>query len=448
MTDIPDHINAPPVILSVESLAFGGDGVTRYPEGHDSAGKVVFIRGGLPGEEVSARITEQRKDFDRAELVETLTPSPGRVVPPCPLYGRCGGCQLQHLAYPAQVRIKTDWTRQFALRAGVPAEMVKPAITSPREYGYRFRVRLKVDPKGGMGFNRAGSNDVIPLDSCPVMSPELNSLANLLSGLFSGHPPGVPLELEAGALEGKGFVLVRPLAFGKKRTGGYLHRLRKTTEQLRDHFKATGIGIYYNRPGLKRRGADSPPGSLVLPLESLDLTLFPGVFAQAQLAQNRALVRTVVDLAGIRTGTRVLDLMAGMGNLSLPLALAGARVRAVELDPLACLNGRHNAVRAGLEVDFANLSAEEALKNLSTAAPGDHPEVVVADPPRNGIKGLTELLAKLAPERIVYISCNPPALARDLKALSREGYRVRDMTPLDLFPQTFHLETVSLLVRS
>ena len=140
--------------------------------------------------------------------------------------------------------------------------------------------------------------------------------------------------------------------------------------------------------------------------------------------------------------------MAGMGNLSLPLARAGARVRAVETDPLACANGTYNAREAGLEVDFRAVSAEKAVEDLLSASRQKSWEVIVADPPRRGLKGLTEALAGLRPKRLVYVSCNPPTLARDLTDLGNRGYRVERMTPLDLFPQTFHLETVCLLVRS
>ena len=405
-------------------------------------------RAGLPGEEVLARLTESRKDFDRAVAEEVLAPSPDRATPDCALFGTCGGCQLQHLAYPAQARIKHGWVAQLVSRAGVGKDLVRPLVPSPQEYGYRFRARLKVDPQGLTGFNRAGSNDVVPLEDCPIMSPELNSLARRLSAFLATTRPGVSFELEAGALGGNGFALVRPLSGVKGGAKGDFHRLRKLTQKLREHFPGTGLGIYFNRPGLKGDPDGPPPGSLVLPLEGLDMTLFPGVFAQAQTAQNRALVKTVAELAGIRPGTKALDLMAGMGNLSLPLAKAGAEVRAVELDPLACINGRYNAAQAGLEAEFLNLSAKEALKELSSSAPGVRPGVVVADPPRAGIKGLAGLLVQAAPKRLVYISCNPPALARDLGELIRGGYQVRELAPLDLFPQTFHLETVCLLVKT
>ena len=281
-----DQKKEPEETLLIQDLAFGGDGLARYEEGHPSAGKVVFVRGGLPGEKVSAAIEERRKDFDRGPAVGILEPSPDRVAPVCPLFGSCGGCQLQHLGYSAQVEAKTAWARQFAARAGVAAERVRPAVPSPREFGYRFRVRLRADPLGRLGFSRAGSAELVRVEHCPVMSPELNSLADRISRLLADRPPGCFFELELGALAENGFVLVRPPASGQRRTGKYIRLLRKITENLRARLSDSGIGIYFFRPGSKAGRTAPPQGSLALAPEEPNLTLFPASLPRPNLPRT------------------------------------------------------------------------------------------------------------------------------------------------------------------
>ena len=233
------------------------------------------------------------------------------------------------------------------------------------------------------------------------------------------------------------------------RVGEQLRRLATRLEgRINERLEKGRTGVYPGRPGRRAERADGPPaGSLRLPLEGMDLTLFPSVFAQAQAAQNRALVKVVLNLSRPEPGEPILDLMAGMGNFSLPLARAGALVTAVEADPLACANGRFNARECGLQVEFVNRPALDYLEGLLSGkgSKGKRFQTVVVDPPRRGIKDLLDLLIRLAPKRLVYVSCQPATLARDLKTLTGRGYLVREVIPLDLMPQTYHLETTVLL---
>jgi 23S rRNA (uracil1939-C5)-methyltransferase len=266
-----------------------------------------------------------------------------------------------------------------------------------------------------------------------VATAEANALLAGLAQAVAARPPAQEVEVEPAALGESAGVVVRPQGRPPARLQAWVKGLAQ----------ALAAPVYLGRPRLSVVPDSPPAGSLELPWGRLSLALFPSVFGQAQAAQNQALIAAVLDLASAPAGRPVLDLMAGMGNLSLPLALTGAEVMAVELDPLACLNGAFNARRWHLATPFLNLDAAEALGRFR---PGQF-QTVILDPPRRGIKELLPRLAGLAPERLVYVSCQPATLARDLKALAQAGYRVARLIPLDLFPQTFHLETVALAER-
>jgi len=422
--------------LDIDSLAFGGQGLARYPQGHPKAGKVVFVREGLPGERVRARLMEERKDFDRARQIEVLRASPDRVRPECPAFGRCGGCQLQHLAYPAQAAAKEGWLHQELARAGISPGRVQSIQASPGRLRYRFRARLSIGPSGKIGFRPARGRGVVAIRSCPVLTRPLDELLGRLSRLLIRRPPGRPLEVELAADgRGQGHALFLTRDRLPRSLAGSLAGLEAEL----------GAAVLLAPPRLADRPAEPPPGSLSLPVAGLELSLFPGVFAQAQGPMNQALVRTVLDLALAQPGQRVLDLMAGMGNLSLPLAGRGASVEAVDISRPACLNGRYNAARLGLPVEFHPRPAAAWLRDRPAGADFD---LVAVDPPREGIKELVRPLLDLAPPRLIYVSCDPLTLCRDLRLLAAGGYRVERIAPLDLMPQTFHLESVSLLTRS
>jgi len=424
--------------LAIDSLAFGGDGLARYPAPHPEAGKVVFVSGALPGERVEVRVKDRRRGYDRAEMVRVIDASNDRIRPVCPLFGRCGGCQLQHLAYPSQAVVKERWLAEMAGHIGLKTSRIQRIQASPGQYRYRFRARLAASEGGRIGFRSARSHRPVVLSQCPVMTKELEALVLGLGRLLKADSPGQRLEVEVGADKaGRSFALFTPQGEQPLRPA--------TAKVLSGLADSLGAPVYIGRPRLPDLPAEAPQGSLVLPVAGLELHLFPGVFVQAQLPQNRALIRVVLDQVRPAPGQRVLELMAGMGNLSLPLAQAGARVKAVEINPLACANGRFNAARAGLEVDFQTNPAQAALRRAAEA--GEVYDVVLLDPPRTGIKDLIESLGRLAPARVVYVSCHPASLVRDLKNLKSQGYEVKRIIPLDLLPQTYHLESVTLLER-
>lgn len=385
--------------LEVERLAFGGEAVARH------GGFVVFVPLAVPGERIRAQVREVRRTFARAELREVLAPSPDRRPAPCRHFGTCGGCQLQHLHYAAQLRAKVEFVQHALKRIGGIWWQREIPIRSAQEFGYRIRAQWQITPRGpeqppAIGFHRAGSHEVCEVESCPILVPELNAGLARLRGLGAEH--GLPrvLDMAAGA---EGVATDPPLP---------------------------GFAV---EPITQGVGADT-------------FGFAPQTFFQG----NRVLLQELAAHAvGERAGYAALDLYAGVGLFTVPLARNHARVTGVESDPHAVRIGRANLARNGC--DNATLRSgrvEDALRDLLRAVAGGRaqtPDLVVLDPPRIGARAAMPLLAQLAAPRVHYVSCDPSTMARDLRVLLGADYRLLDVTAFDLFPQTYHVETVARL---
>ena len=412
--------------LVLEELAAGGRGLARAPDG-----RVVLVAGALPGERVQARLLRVRRSYLEAETLAVLEPSPQRVEPACPLYGRCGGCNLMHLAYPAQVEAKAAWLAQaLASLEGLPPVR---SHASPRVLGYRHRLRLQVDNKGRVGFFAPASHRLVPVAACPAAAPGVNQL---LAGLGGRLPVGVRgLEILAG---GQGPALVTLDLAGRVSAS----RRRRLEQDL----LAAGAGGVRLRVG-GRLGPYTGAGVVCHRDQGLEMRAVPGLFCQANFAANRVLLELVLRAAGPGRGGRALDLYAGSGNFGLPLARAGWRVLAVEGVKQAVELGRRQARAAGLEsaIRFQRREVGRGLSQL--VHEGEVFELVVLDPPRAGAKGLMPALAALETRRLVYVSCHAAALARDARVLAGEGYRPVELSLVDMFPHTGHLEAVLVMER-
>lgn len=430
------------VRLNIENLAFGGDGLAHYPKNHPESGKVVFVAGALPEEDVLARVVLKRKDFDRAETMDVVSASSNRIGPPCRVYHSCGACQLQHLSYEAQTAIKQTWLETMLSRIGFDTTHLSPMVASPNSFGYRYRARMVVTSQGGTGWRGAKSHRVTPTSVCPILTEEAEALLGRLSRVMAKNPPGQDLQAEITAGHDLGGRPSASVIFTPWHARGLHRRAGRILEEVADDLKAV---VYLGNPRWKTLPNRSPKGSLAINTGSLKISLFPGVFGQAQFEQNRALIDTVIEFIAPDGQTKVLDLMSGMGNLGLPLAKAGARVHSVEINPVACLNGRFNARQVGLETTFKAQTSELGLREAIDKR--RRYDAVLLDPPRVGAYDLINLLDELGPRRIVYVSCQPASLARDASALMKKGYHFRRSAGLDLFPQTYHLESVNLFVR-
>jgi 23S rRNA (uracil1939-C5)-methyltransferase len=407
--------------LDVTALAAGGDGVGRA-----EAGQVVFVPGAAPGDRVRVAIREDHRSYARGELREIVIASPVRVIPPCPDFaaGRCGGCQWLHVAGEAQVAAKEELVRA-ALRHSIAAGMrLLPVETPVPPLGWRRRARLHwvrppAAPRALIGLFAPRSHRVTEVSACVQLEPALLALLPLLRAQLG---PG---------LQGRGCIeLVLGLA-------GRIHVA--VDGRCRPAVAAALVGVA-GIAGVTAAGRQF--GEPAIEIEP-GLVASAAHFAQAARTGNEALVAAVLNAAAAAPGRRVLELFAGTGNFTRALAATGAEVVAVEVAPPPPAALAPGGPLAGVEWRVGDSAAVAG----ALAGTGQRFDVVVLDPPRTGARALMTAVAALAPARVVYVSCDAATLARDLEVLRDAGYLAREALPLDLMPQTSHVEVVVTLER-
>lgn len=434
----------------IEKLVPGGLGLGRLADG-----MVVLVRYVLPGEKVVVRETARKRDFVNAVLHEVLTPSPDRIEPPCPYYGRCGGCDLQHAGYSAQTLLKKKIVIESLQRAA--ADMfsgmeipVLPALGSPEQFGYRQRIRLQANEQGLYGFFRSESHDLEAVSQCLLARDSLNSVLQQLHVKQSFRQ----LAKQCTAIE----LLFNP---GADNTVMLLHFRRKPRPQdsilaadtARDISGLSAILLQVESHGLfdplLRSFVSTPPSFFqVASVENLisDITLSWEVtgFCQVNLGQNMHLINLVLKMLKTCSHDRVLDLYCGFGNFSLPIAQIAAKVVGIDSQNAAIRSAQHNAkFNKAHNCYFEKKQVAEGVADLISA--GESFDAVVLDPPRQGAADIVSMLPGLNAAQIIYISCNPATLARDLAILCTQGYLLSQLVPVDMFPQTHHMESVALL---
>jgi 23S rRNA (uracil1939-C5)-methyltransferase len=422
--------------LEITSLVHGGRGIGRHE------GKAVFVPLTAPGDRVNCRVVKSKRRFAEAELCELVVPSPVRREPPCPFFGSCGGCQWQHLPYQEQARWKEQSFADLMVRSKVvEVSSIKPMIAAPDEWYYRNRVQLKThfSEQGlELGFYRHGSHHVVDIDRCRLVSPQLQRTLDLLRGELSEIPAAdgiTQIDIDSGDDKE-----VRLLLHVNKRA---LQPLREWLQsfackhQLMACIQSGGKGrieIVQGEAELKV-SVDQP---------ALDLRYGPGGFVQVNSAQNRAMVAYMMELLALKGEEKVLDLFCGMGNFSLPLARKSGQVTGVEDHAPSINKARANALANRISnVEFHVADASSVMSRFER----NDLDLVVLDPPRTGNYQVSNQLLQVRPKRILYISCDPATLARDLVPLVSGGYEVVSSRPFDLFPQTWHVESMTLLQR-
>lgn len=423
--------------LVVERLAHDGRGIA-----HTAAGKTVFIDQALPGEHVEVAVHLTRKRYDEAHVKQVLSPSAQRVSPPCPHFSHCGGCDLQHLAVASQRTHKQDVVRDLFARQGITLGTMESLYSEAQGYRRRARLGVKVDGDGHprLGFRAAHSHRLVDIESCLVLVEPLQALIPPLRGLLDTlEAPRQVGHIELLATDTQRVVLVRQL----KANAADAERWQAFADQ---HQLALGTWLGRESPELHWHGA---PPALEERLEipggtPLTLTFAPGDFLQVNAEVNQQMVATVVDWLTPSPDQRLMDLFAGIGNFSLPLAAAGADVHAVEGSPSMVARLASNAERNQLSVSGQQLDlSDPAIVATLLRDEGDR-DALVLDPPRSGAEAICQGLARRPVAKVVYISCDPATLARDAAHLVHAGYRIKQVAVADMFMHTAHMETLML----
>lgn len=393
--------------LEIEKLVYGGHGLAR------KNGKVFFVPKTLPGEQVVAELHREKKSFTQTKLVKIVSASPQRAAADCPVFERCGGCHYQMLAYTEQVSAKIAILQELLERARIPLEQPIAAVVG-EPWGYRNRSQFHIH-NGRVGFVEEGSNKLVPAEACPVSSPKLNEA---LAGL-------------------------RRIA-RDRRFPGFL----KSIEFFTNESELQVNVLETNRPVAKHFFAwleNEIPGAISGPIHYEAAGFRWKVSYRSFFQVNRFLIEDLSRLAvaGL-SGAHAVDLYAGVGLFSLPLARQFAKVTAVESGKVAMYDLKANAESLGVDnIRIVQANVEQWLHDLETP-----PDVILADPPRSGLGvAAAKRLAHLGTPELRLVSCDPATLVRDLAPLCAAGYRIADLTLIDLFPQTFHIETVTRLVR-
>lgn len=387
--------------------AYGGFTIAREE-------KVILVRGAVPGELVEVNIDERKRDYMLATVIQVIEPSEFRIEPKCRVFGICGGCHLQFIAYEKQVAMKEEVLVDSLTRLGRIEVQLSPSLTDV-QWQYRCRAQFKISRAGVIGFFRESSREVVIFDSCPLMSDRINTLLqrikeeNLAYGLKEIH-----LSIGDSAA-----ALLKGDAVGPERI---------------EAFREAGIATVAMNDTLMEG-----PGSVMLDLNGLKYTVSPWTFFQAHWALNLKVAEFITAQVAPLAGKKVLDLYAGAGNFSLPVALYAEEVVLVEENPFAVEDGTRNLKLNSMKnCKFVKSSAERYRIQKQF-------DLIILDPPRPGLSSeVVKKVLDMPSETIVYISCNPSTLARDLKKL-KDAYDLQSVQMIDFFPNTYHIEAAALL---
>jgi 23S rRNA (uracil1939-C5)-methyltransferase len=412
----------------IEKLVPGGAGFARREDG-----TAAFVDGALPGERVLVSRVEQKKGYARALGFRVLNASSERVEPPCAIARECGGCDWLHLDYEAQLAHKAALVGEALRRTGGFLEFADLRVApSPRTQNYRVRIRLHIDERGQVGFYAAQSHRLIAVEYCLAARPELNLALAAFRAAARAFPQElaqfaeVELRVSPSAPEWLLAFVPRGRSRPKPKFSGPLF------SELEKRF---AIAVADQAPSEVQRFPLGP---------GRELEVFPGAFVQVNWEVNLLLVEQIVEGARERGASSFLDIYAGAGNFTLPLADLGLRGVSVEAHPLAAAGCERSLARYGFErVTVLSENVESALAKLTRAE--SRFDFAVLDPPRSGAREILPALRRLNPKHIAYLSCDPVTLARDLRALVELGYDPTSIMAFDMFPGTHHVETLAWL---
>jgi len=433
------------VELLIDKLVQGGDGLATLD------GMKVFVPFSAPQERVRARIVTQKRDYAVAEIEDIIEPSPLRVSAPCPHFGVCGGCQLQHISYQGQLVVKKLYVNEALQRIGQVFVPVRNVTTEAEPWHYRNKTQYPVGTTGkgmAIGFFRRGTHDLLDVPVCVLHPMEFDRLREAIRAIFSaagetgydeaGHDGNIRhLVLRQGIGDGGllAVIVTRTPAFDARAAEliaeepgvvGVAHTVvpTRTNRIMGSHTKVLAGRAHLYQTVLGKSFQVSAPS-----------------FFQVNIRQAEELCRKILKHVAPRGDESVLDLYSGVGMISLLIAPFVQQVTAIEADTTAVEDARVNAQTQDVRnVEFMCDDVSRAIRRVASA------DVVILDPPRKGCPSeVLRRIAALRPKRIVYVSCNPPTLARDLAALEQSGYTTHEVEPVDMFPQTFHVEVIARL---
>lgn len=392
-----------PSEITIEKLVYGGRGLAR------TDGRVTLVPFVLPDERVRVRVDAERRGVLEARLLEVLTPAPGRVEPPCPFFLRCGGCQYQHAQYGTQLEQKRVILREALARIGKIQAPEEIRVISGEPWAYRNRTQFHL-ANGEMGFFGFGSRRLVPVDRCPISSPKINEALAVLRAM---------------QVERRFPRFVRSIELFTNESEVQLNVIETGQPVSRRFFDWCAERI----PGYASDAIEYATGSTVYRVRHRS-------FFQVNRFLTEALVETAIE--GATGQGMALDLYSGVGLFSIPLARRFPNVVAAESSASAADDCQHNAERASVRVEVRHQPVEALLEGLENT-----PDFVLADPPRAGLGPfVVRQLLRLKAPQLTIVACDPATLARDLAALGAGGYQIERLTLIDLFPQTFHIETV------
>ena len=444
------------VALEITGLTHEGAGVGRV------SGFALFVPGSAPGDRVQARVVEVRKGFGRAALQRVLTAAPSRVVPRCPVVAECGGCQLQHIDYAEQLARKRQQVQDALARIGGLTDVpVHPTLGMADPWNYRGKAQFPVGLGPGgrpvAGFYAAGSHRIVDINDCAIQHPVANQVLAAVKVLAERYRVPIYDEVQHSGL-------LRHVLVRVARESGEAMAVLVTTAPEFPGGRALAREIMTAVPACVAVLQNINPErtnvvlgaetrllagreSIIERVSGLEFAISARSFFQVNPEQTEVLYSVALDYARLTGSETVLDLYCGIGSITLLLAQRAALAYGVEVVPEAVADARANAQRNGISnARFLAGEVERVLPDL--AAQGVQPAVVLVDPPRKGCDaGVLAAIADLAPARVVYVSCNPATLARDLKLLAERGYRTLEVQPVDMFPHTAHVEAVALCAR-
>jgi 23S rRNA (uracil1939-C5)-methyltransferase len=406
--------------VKLEKLAYGGDALGRVPDPITGAGgRAVFVPFAIPGETVRVRVVEEKRGHLRAELVEVLEPSPERIPPKCRHFGVCGGCQYQHLSYATQLRVKTEILHDQLTRIGkIQDPPLEPIVASPLEWNYRNHIQFHLTPDGKLGYFEANHKGVFPILECHLPEVSLNTLW-----------PSLEFDPDLG---------LERISLRVGRDDETMLVLESDDPEPPELELETDLSVVH----LAGEDAVVMAGDDYMQFSILNRTfrVSAASFFQVNTGMAGKLVQHLLDHLPVSSTTILLDVYCGVGLFSAFFAARVGRLIGIEASASAC-----DDFVANLD-EFENVELYLAPAETVLPALEINPDIVILDPPRAGLekRALDALIAK-SPAWIAYVSCDPSTLARDLARLIAGGYRLTQVTPFDLFPQTYSIESISIL---